>query len=130
MINMNISKFLLVAILGSTFLVGCKNEGQKQTESSKDKTENVSTENNEVAGKIEKASFQIEGMTCALGCAKLIEGKLVGLDGVKKATVDFDSKTALVEFDDAKQTSETITSTVEKIANGIYKVENMEVTPL
>ena len=35
------------------------------------------------------------------------------------------SKTAKIEFDNAKQTTTTIEETVEKIADGIYKVENM-----
>lgn len=77
-------------------------------------------------GAIEQASFEVEGMTCALGCAKLIESKLAALDGVKTAKVDFETKKAVVEFDDAKQNSETITKTVEKIANGIYKVAHLE----
>lgn len=79
---------------------------------------------------MEQATFQIEGMTCALGCAKMIEGKLSGLQGVKEATVDFESKTATVVFDDAKQNGESLTQTVQKIANGSYTVENLEVKTL
>jgi len=29
-------------------------------------------------------------MTCAIGCAKTIETKLAKMDGVQKATVDFE----------------------------------------
>ncbi len=124
---MKVTKSVLVAILGATALVSCKNETKVQEEAMVEQTTTAATDSKEIAGKVENATFQIEGMTCEIGCAKLIEGKLAGLDGVKGAKVDFDSKTATVEFDDAKQNSESLTKTVEKIANGIYKVDNMQV---
>ncbi|WP_413511534.1 heavy-metal-associated domain-containing protein [Myroides odoratus] len=130
---MKIVKLGLVALLGGIFLVGCKSETKKE----EGKVETVAqvkaaevAESNEVAGTMEQATFQIEGMTCALGCAKMIEGKLTGLTGVKEAKVDFDAKTATVIFDDAKQSGESLTQTVQKIANGSYKVENLEVKTL
>lgn len=129
---MKIVKLGLVALLGGVFLVGCKSETKKEAEQVEtvEQTEAATTETNEVAGNMEQATFQIEGMTCALGCAKMIEGKLSGLQGVKEATVDFESKTATVVFDDAKQNGESLTQTVQKIANGSYTVENLEVKTL
>ncbi|MDM1044291.1 heavy-metal-associated domain-containing protein [Myroides sp. 1354] len=129
---MKIVKLGLVALLGGAFLVGCKSETKKEAEQVEtvEQTETATTETNEVAGNMEQATFQIEGMTCALGCAKMIEGKLSGLQGVKEATVDFESKTATVVFDDAKQNGESLTQTVQKIANGSYTVENLEVKTL
>lgn len=124
---MKVTKSVLVAILGATALVSCKSETKVQEGVVVEQTTTTATDSKEIAGKVENATFQIDGMTCEIGCAKLIEGKLAGLDGVKEAKVDFDSKTATVEFDDAKQNSESLTKTVEKIANGIYKVENMQV---
>jgi len=129
---MKIVKLGLVALIGGIFLVGCKSETKKEAEQSQavEQVESVATETNEVAGNMEQATFQIEGMTCALGCAKMIEGKLSGLQGVKEATVDFDTKTATVVFDDAKQNGASLTQTVQKIANGAYTVENLEVNAL
>lgn len=129
---MKIVKLGLVALLGGVFLVGCKSETKKEAEQVEivEQVETTATETNEVAGNMEQATFQIEGMTCALGCAKMIEGKLTGLQGVKEATVDFDSKTATVVFDDAKQNGESLTQTVQKIANGSYKVENLDIKAL
>lgn len=124
---MKVTKSVLVAILGATALVSCKSETKDQEGVVVEQTTTTATGSKEIAGKVENATFQIEGMTCEIGCAKLIEGKLAGLEGVKEAKVDFDSKTATVEFDDAKQNSESLTKTVEKIANGIYKVEGMQV---
>lgn len=129
---MKIVKLGLVALLGGVFLVGCKSKTKKEAEQAEtvEQVETTATETNEVAGNMEQATFQIEGMTCALGCAKMIEGKLTGLQGVKEATVDFDSKTATVVFDDAKQNGESLTQTVQKIANGSYKVENLDIKAL
>src|SRR5690606_23374741 len=58
----------------------------------------------------------------------VIEGKLAKMDGIKSAEVDFDTKTATVEFDDAKQNTDAIKKMVEEIANGAYKVENVNVS--
>lgn len=126
---MKILKVSLVAFFAGVVLVGCKNEtkANEEVQVEEQVITNDTEETKEIAGNTEKATFQVEGMTCALGCAKMIESKLAGLDGVSEATVDFDTKTATVIFDDAKQNSESITNTVQKIANGIYKVENLQV---
>lgn len=121
---MNILRSFAVVMLGTVLFASCKNETTTNAEG-KEATAQAST--NEVAGTVEKATFQIEGMTCAIGCAKLIEGKLAGLDGVKHAQVDFDTKTAVVEFDDAKQDVPSLVKTVEKIANGIYHVDKTNI---
>ena len=65
-------------------------------------------------------------MTCEMGCAKTIEKKLVKMDGMKSATVDFKNELALVEFDVAKINPLSITKTVNDISN-IYSVENMQI---
>ena len=75
----------------------------------------------------ETTSFNIEGMSCAVGCAKTIQNKLVGLDGIQKATVDFDKKTATIQYDAAIQTPEKLVEFVEAIADGkTYKVSNVK----
>lgn len=123
--------FALLA-LSAIFMVGCKDKVVETIDSNGNdnlEIENTTpndTTSNEVAGTMEKATFQIEGMSCAVGCAKVIEGKLAKLKGVKTATVDFETKTATVEFDNAKQTPTTIEETVEKIGDGLYQVENMQ----
>ncbi len=121
---MKMIKYTAGFALAILLLSACK-EGGKSAEVAVQQEEKALTAVSGT-GAIEQASFEVEGMTCALGCAKLIESKLAALDGVKTAKVDFETKKAVVEFDDAKQNSETITKTVEKIANGIYKVAHLE----
>jgi len=64
-------------------------------------------------------------MTCAVGCAKKIEKKLAKMDGVKSATVDFDRKLAMVEYDEARVKPTHLTETVTKVAD-TYKVKDMK----
>jgi periplasmic mercuric ion binding protein len=112
------STLALLIISGSLF-VSCKKE------TTETKVEN-DTASKEIA-KSESTSFNIEGMTCAVGCAKTIENKLANLEGVKKATVDFDNKTATIQYDAAIQTPEKIVETVEAVADGkTYKVSNVK----
>jgi mercuric ion binding protein len=121
---MNFTKSLIALSLSAMLLVSCK-----QTASAS-KTEAANQTINEKPtgiAKIETATFNIDGMTCAIGCAKTIEKELSEMDGVQKATVDFDKKLATVSFDASKQTTETIVKVVEATADGkTYKVSNVK----
>lgn len=80
------------------------------------------------AVKPEIASMHIEGMTCAIGCAKTIEEKLAETPGVQEAKVDFDKKEATVHFDADKLSEKDLTKLVESCADGkTYKVSNVKV---
>ena len=121
---MNFTKLLLTFSLSSTLLFSCKDTASKPiTGSDKTNTKKEVT----VAAKPETASFKIDGMTCAMGCAKTIESKLSKMNGVQKATVDFDKKQATVEFDAAVISPENLSKTVEATGDGeTYKVSGMQ----
>ncbi len=72
-----------------------------------------------------KAEFTINGMTCAMGCAKTIEKKIAKMEGVKSAKVDFDRELAMVEYDEARVTPTLLEETVTNVAD-TYKVEDMK----
>lgn len=114
-------KNIAFAIAITLFAVSCKKETTSETKE-------VATTKTEIAAEnLETASFTIEGMTCEVGCAKTIESKLTGTDGVSEATVDFETKVATVKFDKTKQSVETLTKTVEKVGGGdLYKVTKAE----
>lgn len=124
---MNFSKSLLVLALSGFMFVSCKNnDGRPEVGEPADKPVDT-TATKVTAENLQTASFNIEGMSCAVGCAKTIEKKLAGLDGVQDAKVDFDKKTATVSYDSAKQTPETLVTTVEAQADGkTYKVSNVK----
>ena len=120
---MKITKTIFALALASLLTVSCK-KGAETKEVAVEK-ENTSPKKEVViaAENVQTASFEIEGMTCAVGCAKTIEEELGALDGVQKATVDFDSKKATVVFDKVIQSQESLTKVVEATADGkTYKV--------
>jgi len=124
---MNFSKSLLVLALSGVMFVSCKNETKTTEEGNPTETAKDTTAGKVTAENLQTASFTIEGMSCAVGCAKTIEKKLAGLDGVQEAKVDFEKKTATVAYDSAKQTPETLVETVEAVAGGeTYKVSNVK----
>ena len=68
-------------------------------------------------------SMTIEGMVCAMGCAAVIEKKLNATPGIAKASVDFPSKKALIEFDDAQITPNGIIDVVKEVGDA-YSVSS------
>ena len=118
---MSFTKLLFVASISAVLFISCKQTASAPGE--KTVAESKSTINPE---KLEKATFNIEGMTCAIGCAKTIEKELSETNGVQNASVDFDKKEARVSFDSSIQNAESITKIVEATADGeTYKVSNM-----
>lgn len=103
--------------------VSCKKETEKTPVTNTTKTEIVSTEPENLA----LASFTIEGMHCEIGCAGYLQKKLSKLDGVKSATIDFDTKKATIEYNANVQTPEILIQTVESAADGkTYKVTDLQ----
>ena len=120
---MKFSKSLSTLALASILFTSCKENAKEAAVTTETKKEKKIV----AAVKPETATFNIEGMTCAVGCAKTIEEELTGLDGIQKASVDFDKKTATIEFDATLQTPEKIVETVEAVADGkTYKVSNLK----
>lgn len=116
-------KYILILTLISAFAFSCKNNKNPEI-----KTVEVETE---VVKEIDpnatyaKAEFTIDGMTCQIGCAATIQKKIAKMDGVKSATVDFDKKLAMVEYNEAKVTPITLEETVVKVSE-TYKVSDMK----
>ncbi len=63
----------------------------------------------------------IEGMTCAMGCAKAIEAELKNVDGVSSAVVDFESATASIEFNPGLVSEAGLLAFVNDYKDGSYK---------
>jgi copper chaperone CopZ len=121
---MRISKGIVGLALVSVLFVGCKNTDSKPTEV---KEEATAKKEIAAATKPETATFHVEGMTCEVGCAKTIEEKLAEMDGVQNAKVDFETKTATVNFDLDKLKSEDLVKAAESCADGkTYKVSDVK----
>jgi len=71
--------------------------------------------------------FTVPGMMCN-NCKETVEGATLGLDGVLSSEVDLPNKTAIVSFDPAKVSVETITTAIERtgfdvesVVDGVHK---------
>lgn len=118
---MNLSKIFAVASCCGFIATGCKQTASPAPDHAVAKAKHAINPE-----KLQTATFTIEGMTCAIGCAKTIQDELTDLVGVQKASVDFDKKLATVSFDSSLQTPESLTKLVEATADGkTYKVSNM-----
>jgi len=121
---MTVLKSIVLTTLLSTTLIGCKDTASKPAKEVSAVKKEMS-----VAKNPQKATFQIEGMSCAVGCAKTIEEDISKMDGVQKSSVDFDKKTAIIEFDADKIKAEDLVKKAEAAADGVtYKVSNLVVT--
>ena len=121
-----LKNMIVIALLAICF-TACKNETAPEVVT----VENESTEVSIAANDLDpnatytKAEFTIDGMTCAMGCAKTIEKKMAKMEGVKSAKVDFDTRMAMVEYDEAKVTPTTLENVVKK-AGDTYSVKDMK----
>ena len=116
-------KHILTFAIIACFAFSCKNEKNPEVKTVEVEAETVKKIDPNAT--YAKAEFTIDGMTCAMGCAAQIQKKIAKMDGVKSATVDFDKKLAMVEYNEAKVTPTLLEETVTKVAD-IYKVSNMK----
>lgn len=117
----NVMAILMIVLLS----FGCKENANPEVKTVEIETAAETPKEVDPNATYAKAEFTIEGMTCAMGCAKTIEKKIAKMDGVKSATVDFDRKLAMVEYNDAKVNEASLTETVGK-AGDMYKVTDMK----
>lgn len=125
---MNFTKSIAAIAIASLLFVGCKKSTSETTKTGMVKETTAPKVKKEIAAaNLQTASFKVEGMTCAIGCAKTIQEELTELDGVQKATVDFDKKLATVIFDKTVQNPESLTKVVQATGDGkTYKVSDMK----
>ena len=108
----------IVTLLFIVFISSACNESKK-----KDLIESPATKTQEVATSFKSIEVDIEGMTCEIGCARLIQSKLSKVEGVTYTNVDFESKKGIFTFDSDKLSKKDIVKNISKIAGGdLYSV--------
>lgn len=126
---MNFTKSIMALALAGMLFTSCKETAKEAIPETTKINTTASAGKPAPVGKVETASFTIEGMSCAVMCAAKIEKELTAMDGVQTAKVDFEKKTATVEYDNAKQSPEKLVEKVESVAGGkTYKVSNVKST--
>jgi mercuric ion binding protein len=125
---MNFTRSIAIIALSSLIFASCKdNKVEAKTETASTETTAPKVKKEIAAANLQTASFKVEGMTCAVGCAKTIQEELTALDGVQTAKVDFDKKLATVTFDKTIQNPESLTKVVQATGDGkTYKVSDMK----
>lgn len=124
---MKLLRYTASVLILSLVLVACKN-----TTSPEVKTVDIAVSEKDASPKLDpnatyaKVEFSIDGMTCAMGCAKSIEKKMAKMEGVKTAKVDFDKKLAMVEYDEAKVSPNSLKDIVSKVGD-TYKVKDVKI---
>lgn len=122
-------KILLVFAFSTLFLTSCKKETVATTEGTAAASTESAVEPKPAAivGKIETASFNLDGMSCEIMCASKIQKELTAAEGVQKATVDFANKSATIEYDAGVTSPEKLVKLVEAVNGGdSYKVSNLK----
>ncbi len=77
----------------------------------------------------EQIELHIGGMTCEIGCAKLIESKLAKIEGIKEINVAFSDSLGTITFDKDLINQNQIVQALEDIAGGdMYSVKSIETT--
>lgn len=119
-------KTLVLLTALALFSVGCNNTATPEIKTVEMEQSEIASENQlDPNATYSKAEFGIEGMTCAMGCAKTIEKKIARMEGVKSATVDFDKRLAMVEYDNTKVTPTSLEEAVVSVAD-TYSVKDMK----
>ncbi|WP_196885925.1 cation transporter [Aureivirga sp. CE67] len=118
---MKLLKTLTILISVVFFQVSCSSNTAETKETPKQEAKK------EVAQKatpeIKNIEVSIEGMTCQIGCAKIIQSKLSKMNGVEVAKVKFDDKKGQISYDAAQVSEKEITEKINSIAGGTtYKV--------
>lgn len=115
-------KFFSVAIL-ILFFVSCESVKNKEEELKNRAEEKILTEN------LQQVNVEISGMTCEIGCARLIQSKLYKADGITYAKISFEDSSGIVQFDKNRISEKDIKNVIEKTAGGdLYSVVSINRT--
>ena len=114
-------KSLLYSLIILLFIIGC-NQHPKPEVKVVAVTTNIAE--NVIDDNLFEASFSISGMMCKMGCAKAIENNLSKMEGVQKASVDFETSIATVLYNSSLLKTEDLALAVISTGDA-YKVSNM-----
>ena len=103
------------------FFVSCqKNETSKDSDS-------TIVDKKELTENLNHIKVDIKGMTCEIGCARLIQSKLYKADGITYAKISFADSSGMISFDENRISTDEIKKIIQKTAGGdIYSVVGIE----
>lgn len=128
-------KRLFTSFIIGLFLMGCSTDSTTTTEKPQ-RMADVPVEVTVIKTGLENdvktvAELEIEGMTCAIGCAGLIKKTVSDLNGVKLAEVNFEADSeldyAIVEYDANEISELEMAAAIQALVDGQYKVHQIKV---
>ncbi len=123
---MKILNKILTVLLFAVIFVSCDNKGKQTNAKSKDQTESEKQSEIKEAD-VKTVQLEIKGMTCEIGCAKLIQSKLYKTDGVSFAEVHFADSSGVVSYDANRLSEKELVQVVENAGGGdLYTVSSIE----
>ncbi|KFD38158.1 heavy-metal-associated domain-containing protein [Schleiferia thermophila] len=93
------------------FAVGACTSNSKQNETSTASS---------IAAANSAAELEIKGMTCEVGCKKLIEKTVRKTAGITKFDIDFEHNSAHMEYDSTMVSADDVVKIINSINNGAY----------
>ncbi|MCH2655063.1 MAG: cation transporter [Flavobacteriales bacterium] len=114
-------KSLLFSLISLLFIIGCNQQPKPEF---KVVAASTNIADNVINNNLFEASFSISGMMCKMGCAKAIENNLSKMEGVQKASVDFETSIATVLYNSSLLKTEDLALTVLNTGDA-YTVSNM-----
>ena len=113
-------KFISLAII-ILFFTACDSKKSDETDKS------MPAEQEVLAEDLHEVKVAIKGMTCEIGCARLIQSKLYKADGITYARVSSEDSCGVVRFDQNRINEDEIRKIIERTAGGeIYSVASIE----
>lgn len=123
-------RIILSFFCGAIILSSCNTESKENASHFTVEKKIIETSNSSKAKAV--AKIGVEGLACGISCVKKIESTLNNLKGVKTASVDFDQDNttdfANIEYDEDVITEKEMIAAIEKLSNGQYKVNSVEIT--
>ena len=117
---MRVKSEVFFVLFLAVFTISCNVGNKKKVDSQEIEV------NKEEPKKLTNLEVEITGMTCEIGCAKLIQSKLYKVDGIKFAQVSFADSLGNITYDANSITTDEIKNMIQKIAGGdLYEVTAM-----
>lgn len=131
-------KPVIAFIFASVLISSCGSDSKKEEKKEEEKKEETSYQNKGITAPVSNAnslaSISISGMVSEIKCVGSIRKILSAMMGVVEVEFDFKSTRAInhakVKFDNSLVNENEMTAAIEKINEGKYKIENIEVYKL
>ncbi|GCD77410.1 hypothetical protein JCM31826_08920 [Thermaurantimonas aggregans] len=107
------------------FAFSCSTQSADST-----KVDSPQTDVNKSAVANTSAELEIRGMTCEVGCKKLIEKNVRKMAGVTKFDIDFEQNSAYLEYDSSITSADKVREVINNINNGTYSATVLDVSKL